>query len=163
MPPWCNFLLLIKTSLIGSASTSTCPISLIPQSYSSYSRLADPADVPQRFSVLVRALTAELNANLQKVLHSLTPIQAAVIRVMAAMGEDYAPFESPTMDMYATAMMQAGIEGKARSIEVPAVQQALIALQEKKLVWKASRGVYAVDEQVIVDLLEEAGLLQGLK
>ncbi|MGV2833854.1 ATP-binding protein [Pseudomonas shirazensis] len=123
----------------------------------------DPADVPQRFSVLVRTLTAELNANLQKVLHSLTPIQAAVIRVMAAMGEDYAPFESPTMDMYATAMMQAGIEGKARSIEVPAVQQALIALQEKKLVWKASRGVYAVDEQVIVDLLEEAGLLQGLK
>nr|WP_314876193.1 ATP-binding protein [uncultured Pseudomonas sp.] len=123
----------------------------------------DPADAPQRFSILVRALAAELNANLQKVLHSLTPIQSAVIRVMAAMGEDYAPFESPTMDLYATALRQAGIEGKEHSIEVPAVQQALIALQEKKLVWKASRGVYAVDEQVIVDLLEEAGLLQGLK
>lgn len=42
------------------------------------------------------------------------------------------------------------------------VQQALIALQEKKLVWKASRGVYAVDEQVIVDLLRADGLLEGL-
>ena len=45
---------------------------------------------------------------------------------------------------------------------MPGVQQALIALQEKKLVWKASRGVYAVDEQVIVDLLRADGLLEGL-
>jgi hypothetical protein len=96
------------------------------------------------------------------VIHSLTPIQSAVIRVMSAKGESYAPFEAPTMNLYAKAMAQAGIAESDIKVEVPGVQQALLALQEKKLVWKASRGVYAVDEQVIVDLLRDAGLLEGL-
>lgn len=122
----------------------------------------DPATIPERFAVLVRAQADELNANLKKVIHSLTPIQSAVIRVMSAKGDNYAPFEAPTMELYAKAMEQAGIAERDIKVEVPGVQQALIALQEKKLVWKASRGVYAVDEHVIVDLLGEAGLLEGL-
>jgi hypothetical protein len=115
----------------------------------------DPENVRERFAELVRAQADELNANLKKVLHSLTPIQSAVIR-------SYAPFEAPTMDLYAAAMKQAGIAQAAIKVEVPGVQQALIALQEKNLVWKASRGVYAVDEHVIVDLLRADGLLDGL-
>lgn len=122
----------------------------------------DPATIPERFATLVRAQADELNANLKKVIHSLTPIQSAVIRVMSAKGDNYAPFEAPTMELYAKAMEQAGIAEHDIKVEVPGVQQALIALQEKKLVWKASRGVYAVDEHVIVDLLGEAGLLNGL-
>ncbi|CAN1606365.1 ATP-binding protein [Pseudomonas sp. B21-028] len=122
----------------------------------------DPQIVPQRFALRVRAQADELNADLQKVIHSLTPIQSAVIRVMSAKGESYAPFEAPTMNLYAKAMAQAGIAESDIKVEVPGVQQALLALQEKKLVWKASRGVYAVDEQVIVDLLRDAGLLEGL-
>lgn len=43
------------------------------------------------------------------------------------------------------------------------VQQALIALQEKKLVWKAARGVYAIEEQIIFDLLKASGQLDGLE
>jgi hypothetical protein len=122
----------------------------------------DPENVRERFAELVRAQADELNANLKKVLHSLTPIQSAVIRVMGSMGDSYAPFEAPTMDLYAAAMKQAGIAQTAIKVEVPGVQQALIALQEKNLVWKASRGVYAVDEYVIVDLLRADGLLEGL-
>jgi hypothetical protein len=122
----------------------------------------DPENVRERFAELVRAQADELNANLKKVLHSLTPIQSAVIRVMGSMGDSYAPFEAPTMDLYAAAMKQAGIAQAAIKVEVPGVQQALIALQEKNLVWKASRGVYAVDEHVIVDLLRADGLLDGL-
>lgn len=121
-----------------------------------------PEDVPDRFAELVRAQAEELNANLKKVIHSLTPIQSAVIRVMSAKGENFAPFEAPTMELYAMAMKQAGIADSDVKVEVPGVQQALIALQEKKLVWKASRGVYAVDENVIVDLLRADGLLEGL-
>lgn len=123
---------------------------------------SDPETIPARFTVLVRAQADELNANLKKVIHSLTPIQSAVIRVMSAKGDNYAPFESPTMELYAKAMKKAGIAKTDIKVEVPGVQQALIALQEKKLVWKASRGVYAVDEQVIVDLLRDDGLLDGL-
>lgn len=122
----------------------------------------DPENVRERFAELVRAQADELNANLKKVLHSLTPIQSAVIRVMGSMGESYAPFEAPTMALYAAAMKQAGIAESDIKVEVPGVQQALIALQEKNLVWKASRGVYAVDEHVIVDLLRTDGLLEGL-
>ena len=123
----------------------------------------DPSDIPARFAELVRAQADDLNANLKKVLHSLTPIQSAVIRVMSAKGEAYAPFEAPTMALYALAMEKAGMAGADVKVEVPGVQQALIALQEKKLVWKASRGVYAVDENVIVDLLRDEGLLEGLE
>uniref|UniRef100_A0A7C2BAJ7 ATP-binding protein n=1 Tax=Pseudomonas graminis TaxID=158627 RepID=A0A7C2BAJ7_9PSED len=122
----------------------------------------DPENVRERFAELVRAQADELNANLKKVIHSLTPIQSAVIRVMGIMGESYAPFEAPTMALYAAAMKQAGIAESDIKVEVPGVQQALIALQEKNLVWKASRGVYAVDEHVIVDLLRADGLLEGL-
>jgi len=43
------------------------------------------------------------------------------------------------------------------------VQQALVALQDKKLVWRAARGVYAVEEQSVVATLESEGLLHGLK
>ncbi|RZI54754.1 MAG: ATP-binding protein [Pseudomonas sp.] len=122
----------------------------------------DPENVPERFAELVRSQADELNANLKKVIHSLTPIQSAVIRVMGSMGDNFAPFEAPTMALYATAMKQSGVAESAIRVEVPGVQQALIALQEKNLVWKASRGVYAVDEHVIVDLLRADGLLDGL-
>jgi hypothetical protein len=98
----------------------------------------------------------------QLVLRECGSSPTAVIRVMSAKGDSYAPFEAPTMDLYATVMERAGIAKSDIKIEVPGVQQALIALQDKKLVWKASRGVYAVDEQVIVDLLRDAGLLEGL-
>lgn len=122
----------------------------------------DPENVRERFAELVRAQADELNANLKKVIHSLTPIQSAVIRVMGSMGDNFAPFEAATMALYATAMKQAGIPESDIKVEVPGVQQALIALQEKNLVWKASRGVYAVDEHMIVDLLRADGLLEGL-
>lgn len=59
-------------------------------------------------------------------------------------------------------MARVGSRAVSKAARPRYVQQALIALQEKKLVWKASRGVYAVDEQVIVDLLRADGLLQGL-
>jgi hypothetical protein len=82
---------------------------------------------------------------------------------MCAKGDKYAPFEAPTLELYVKAMAMAGVEEKDRKADVPNVQQALIALQEtKKLVWRASRGVYAVDEEVIVDILREQGLLDGL-
>lgn len=121
-----------------------------------------PEAIPARFRELVQAQANDLNANLKKAIHSLTPIQAAVLRVMCVKGNDFAPFEAPTLGLYAKAMEQAGVEASEVKAEVPGVQQALIALQDKNLVWKASRGVYAVDEQVIVDIVRADGLLEGL-
>ena len=121
----------------------------------------DAAAGPDKFGAEVRKLAEEMNAVQRKVIHSLTPIQFAVLRVMAASGNDYAPFEAATMSKYRDAMQIAGLVAEEARVDVPAVQQALIALQEKKLVWRAARGVYAVEEQGVIDLLLADGMAGG--
>lgn len=118
---------------------------------------------PDKFADEVQRLTNEMNQVQMGVIHSLTPIQSSVLRVMAASKENYAPFEAATMEKYRKAMTLAGLAVDDAKADVPGVQQALIALQEKKLVWKAARGVYAIEEQNIIDLLRASGQLDGLE
>lgn len=66
------------------------------------------------------------------------------------------------MALYAKAMQQVALSEQQAKAAISNVQQVLIALQEKNLVWRASRGVYAVDEPVTVELLQAAGMLEGL-
>lgn len=47
-------------------------------------------------------------------------------------------------------------------VDVPGEQQALIALQDKRLIWSAAREGYAVEDKTIVGLLRSSGLLDGL-
>ena len=118
---------------------------------------------PDKFAEEVQRLTNEMDQVQMGVIHSLTPIQSSVLRVMAATKENYAPFEAATMEKYRKAMTLAGLAIDDAKADVPGVQQALIALQEKKLVWKAARGVYAIEEQNIIDLLRASGQLDGLE
>ena len=122
----------------------------------------DAASVPQKFADEVRRLAEELNEVQLGVIHSLTPIQSAVLRVMAAADQHYAPFEAATLEKYRKAMQLSGQSPDEVKVDVPGVQQALIALQDKKLIWRAARGVYAVEEKTIVDLLRADGLLDDL-
>jgi len=122
----------------------------------------DAATVPQQFADEVRRLAEELNEVQRGVIHSLTPIQSAVLRVMAAADQHYAPFEATTLEKYRKAMQLSGQPPEDVKVDVPGVQQALIALQDKKLIWRAARGVYAVEEKNIVDLIKADGLLDGL-
>jgi len=116
----------------------------------------------RRFAEEVRRLAQEMNQVLLQVVHSLTPIQSAVLRVMAASEGKYAPFEAATMTRYRHAMCLAGMAQSDAKADVPGVQQALLALQEKKLVWRAARGVYAVEDQTVIELLRAEGLLDEL-
>lgn len=122
----------------------------------------DPADGPSCFAQEVRRLANEINQDLLRVVHSLTPIQFAVLCVMAATGTEYAPFEAGTMELYRQAIVAAGMSTKEVKVAEPNVQQALLALQEKKLIWKASRGVYAIEESSVEELLKTNGYLNGL-
>lgn len=122
----------------------------------------ETASGPDKFAAEVARLAEEMNQVQRKVIHSLTPTQLAVLRVMAASGNDYAPFEAATMGKYRQAMALAGVAPEDVKADVPAVQQALMALQDKKLVWRAARGVYMVEEQSVVDTLAAGGLLDGL-
>jgi len=114
------------------------------------------------FAAEVRKIAADMSEVQRKVIRSLTPIQSAVLRVLAAMKDEYAPFEAATMQVYRMAMESAGAAHDDSKVDVPGVQQALIALQDKKLVWKAARGVYAIEEQSLTEILAADGLLQGL-
>ncbi|MEX3959675.1 ATP-binding protein [Trinickia sp. EG282A] len=118
-----------------------------------------PGDVERRFSQLVEEQIAQANDDLLEVFHSLTPIQSAVLRVLAAAGKGYAPFESRTMEKYRVALGGEPGDGELSSANV---QQALAALQEKGLVWRASRGVYAMEDHSLSDLLRREGYLEGL-
>lgn len=86
-------------------------------------------------------------------MHSLTPLQSAVLRVMAQRGEAYAPFEAETMAAHAAVL-------RGEKVETSSVQQALVALQEKALVWRERRGVYALEESSLADLMRAAGMLE---
>lgn len=116
----------------------------------------DAAKAPGRLRELVGEQVAELNKETLRVLHSLTPLQAAVLRVMAARGERFAPFESATLTAYETMLNESG---RPATVNESAVQQALLVLQERSLVWRAARGVYALEELSLADLMRSEGML----
>lgn len=56
-------------------------------------------------------------------------------------------------------MWKAITENPDASFDVPQAQSALQALQEKALVWRAARGVYALEEGSLADLMGAQGML----
>lgn len=113
-------------------------------------------DVSERFETVVREQIDQANEELLRAFHSLTPLQAAVLRVLAVMGKDYAPFEQATMDRYRSYLGE-GIED---TVNAQNVQAALTSLKDKGLVWRASRGVYAMEDDSLTALLQVRGLLE---
>lgn len=106
-------------------------------------------EILDRFSEKVIDQINGATKELLRTIHSLTPLQYAVLKVLSISGEDYAPFESDTLVQY-KAVLNDKHAGKV-NVDVASVQQALIALQEKSLVWKASRGVYALEDTSVVE------------
>lgn len=118
-------------------------------------------EVPARFAETVEEQIRGADHESLRLIHSLTPLQSAVLRVLAAHGSSYAPFEPPTLDAYRAALHSIEGHGKTR-LDTSSVQQALLALQEKTLVWRETRGVYALEEATTLTLLTSEGLLDGV-
>ena len=85
-------------------------------------------------------------------------LQSAVLRVLAARGNKFAPFEAPTHADYLS-VVQATSPGHAITPDDSNVQQALVALQDKSLIWRAARGVYLLEEASLAQLLADEGFL----
>jgi hypothetical protein len=85
-----------------------------------------------------------------RVIKSLTPLQLAVLQVMSEKGSDYAPFTNDTLGLYASKIGRLSTE-----VDITSAQGALSALQEKGFVWRASRGVYAVEDKTTNELLKK--------
>lgn len=111
--------------------------------------------VPERFETAVREQIEQANEELLRAFHSLTPLQSAVLRVLARMGKDYAPFEQSTLENYRNLIR----EGNGDAVSTQNVQAALSSLQDKGLVWRASRGVYAMEDDSLTELLKRKGFL----
>ncbi|WP_416047131.1 ATP-binding protein [Cupriavidus basilensis] len=116
-------------------------------------------DIPARFAAAVEEQIAVSNTEQMRVVHSLTPLQSTVLRVMAVRGSNYAPFEAATMEAY-DAVLKAIAPGADARVDVSNAQQALSALQDKALVWRAARGVYALEETGLASLMQQAGMLK---
>jgi len=112
----------------------------------------DKNEIPERFYTEVLREIQATNKEALRVIHSLTPLQSSVFQVLAKAGVAYAPFESRTMESYQSLMATIAPKSEVRA-DIPNVQQALVALQEKGLVWKAARGVYALEDTSLADLI----------
>lgn len=110
--------------------------------------------VAARFEELVREQILQASDELLRAFHSLTPLQSAVLRVVAEMGRDYAPFEKMTMEKY-----RGWMAGDEDAVNTQNVQAALQSLQDKNMVWRASRGVYAMEDDGLTALLRQERLL----
>jgi hypothetical protein len=102
---------------------------------------------------------AEPTEELMRTVHNLTPLQSAVLKVMALTLDKYAPFEAATIELYKKALAIAGASSEEKELSTQSFQSALSALQDKKLVWKAARGTYYLEELSIADTLRAEGLL----
>ena len=113
-----------------------------------------PDEIPQQFE---NAVVREIEVSKQetvRVIKSLTPLQKTVLRVLARDGANFEHFGNATMQNY-QAMLDKLDPNTTLKPEQGNVQQVLLALQEKTLVWKAARGVYALEDSGVADLLEQ--------
>jgi hypothetical protein len=115
---------------------------------------------PMAFEEAVRAQIREADAQTLRIIQSLTPLQSAVLRVLAAQGADYAPFDARTMESYRRVLRDIAPDEEVRP-ETSNVQQTLAALQDKALIWKEKRGVYALEEAATAHVMRRAGLLEA--
>ncbi|MEL6203829.1 MAG: hypothetical protein AAFR47_00765 [Pseudomonadota bacterium] len=76
---------------------------------------------------------------------ALTELQQTVLRVLAEKGSDFAPFTADTLKLLSEAL--------GRETNAAEVQKALDALRDKSLVWRPTRGLYALEDQDMRDWL----------
>ncbi|WP_060513520.1 hypothetical protein [Pseudomonas sp. NBRC 111124] len=89
--------------------------------------------------------------------NELSPLQQAVLEIMAerAQGrQPFSPFTEQTLIDVARKLEQVGADVNAST---PNVQKALDALRDKELVWKANRGEYALEDASMAQWLTRTG------
>ncbi|WP_374352961.1 hypothetical protein [Chitinimonas sp.] len=84
-------------------------------------------------------IQARIWHDIQSEYQSLTPIQQAVVRVMASASEGFSPFGDASMKRYAELCHEA--------VSPPSVQNALENLRSREIIWRESRGSYELEDQ----------------
>lgn len=76
--------------------------------------------------------------------NSLSPNQKAVLQVLISKGSPWSPFSEESMSAYRALTGQS-------TISTATVQSALDGLRERNLVWRESRGAYALEDQGLAE------------
>lgn len=119
----------------------------------------DAAQVNDRFRDALREQIEVMDAEALVVVRALSPLQQAVLSVMAIKGKEFSPYEASTLDAYNDLL---GAKGAQQNADVPNVQTALAALQQAGLVWKEGRGVYALEDASLVPLMRAHGFIDDV-
>lgn len=93
----------------------------------------------------------------ESVWNELSPLQRAVLEVMAERTrgrQPFSPFTEQTLIDVSRKLERARAEANAST---PNVQKALDALRDKELVWKANRGEYALEDAAMAEWLTRTG------
>jgi hypothetical protein len=114
-----------------------------------------PDEIAQQFAQAVGREIEASNQETARVIKSLTPLQQTVLRVLAREGSNFEPFGNATMKSYQAILDKLDPNTTLR-VEQGNVQQALLALQEKALVWRAARGVYALEDSGLAEFLDQS-------
>lgn len=116
------------------------------------------AEISKKFAEAVKTQIDASHLQTLQVIHALTPLQGAVLRVIALHQDKFAPFEAATMTAYRAMLKQLDPHSTIQ-IDTANVQQALMALQEKTLIWKERRGVYAMEDHATAEIMAAEGML----
>jgi hypothetical protein len=118
-------------------------------------------DPSEAISVLTNAMVhLERSAvrNLLIRLRWLSPVEFALLRVIAAQGWECAPLWPGTIKTLQTVLADDGNPATMR-VDVAQVGAALETLRERRLLWRSVEGVYALEDMAMRDRLKYAGLL----
>ncbi len=102
-------------------------------------------EIDTRFEQMVEASLTRAKTNFLQQVNGLNPLDAAVLKVMAQEGRNFAPYSKASYANY-TVFGFASIGEIPVDITQSAVQQALERLRAEKFVWRAGRGAYLIED-----------------
>ncbi|WP_431264105.1 ATP-binding protein [Roseateles chitinivorans] len=118
-----------------------------------------PEEAAAVFAEAIESRADSRIQNLLALIGLLSPLQSAVLRVLAAQGRRFVPFWNRTLETFRLVIEQDDGNDVDEPINVETVQQALDALKDKGFLWRSVHGVYALEEFGIREALEEGRLL----
>ena len=119
---------------------------------------ADRTTLASRLEAAVEAEVRASDEEQMRRVRTLTPLQGAVLAELASSGAGFTPFAGASMKRYARTIERIDPDDPI----VPNgsnVQSALSSLTRRGLVWSGDRGVYALEDARLADLMRAEGML----
>lgn len=111
-------------------------------------------DLDARFESMMTASLARAKGSFLQQVNGLNPLDAAVLKVMAQEGKDFAPYVKGAYADY-KALMLASTGEIPSDVNQSAVQLALERLRSDKFIWRAGRGAYLIEDTQHVAWINE--------